>query len=436
MRYNSPVNKQNIVRKSTGARPGVKRKKKRRLRKGVAAVGALLLLAIIALLIHLITNFNIHFIGVRSANEDAKKYKEKHCLVFYPEEMGKDFAESLCTAKTEEEGDRIYDYELSKAGDYLHLSYPGAYETYLTRDFKEPSLNYITDRGKQILSDRLRYAVKKNYPDTYFSAEFLEDSFYEALPADADLFSFENGDLIYHEKKYGFDVRIPLKYMQNEIGMDFGLPQENYIKERYLDPERPMVALTFDDGPYSPVGQGIIDTLYRYDCNATFFVVGNRLSQAQMDFMKISIERGNQYGSHTSDHANLTEIDIDSAVFQVMDTVDYIKDHLGYQMTVYRSPYGAHNPEVSRITGLRDVLWNVDSLDWSSHDTYSILEEARAKLGNNRVILFHELYSATGAAIDILVPELVSEGYQLVTIDELMDRLDFNSDITTPFYGK
>ena len=47
----------------------------------------------------------------------------------------------------------------------------------------------------------------RNYPDTYYSAAFLEDSFYDALPADAELFSFDNGDLIYHEKKYGFDVR-------------------------------------------------------------------------------------------------------------------------------------------------------------------------------------------------------------------------------------
>ena len=45
-----------------------------------------------------------------------------------------------------------------------------------------------------------------------------------------------------------------------------------------IDPNRPMIALTFDDGPHAPVTNRILDSLEANGGRATFFMVGNRVT--------------------------------------------------------------------------------------------------------------------------------------------------------------
>ncbi|MBQ1478369.1 MAG: polysaccharide deacetylase family protein [Erysipelotrichaceae bacterium] len=409
------------------------KRKRRRIRKGVLAAGIVIILVFLFLIIRLITNINFHFIGKHSVNEDAARYKTRTCLVFYPKQMDSSFTKELCE-KSEEE--KIYDYTLTKEGDYVLVDYGNDYYFVLTSDYKPIKVTSISDRGRQIISDFVRLEAKKNHPDTYYSTSFLEASYYTNLDVSEERFEVDRSEIIYTMKETGITVRIPMKYIQEEVGIHFPIAHEDYVRETYIDPTHPMIALTFDDGPYSPVGQQIVDILSYYDGNATFFVVGNRLSNKQLEFMKDSIERGNQYGSHTSDHVNLNKVDLDTGVYQVMDTVNYVRDHLGYQMTIYRSPYGSHNSSVSTSTGLRDVLWKVDSLDWSSRDASSIKEIVYAETDENDVVLFHELYQSTADAIADIVPYFVGKGYQLVTIDQLMEHLDYQRDISVAFHGQ
>ncbi len=411
----------------------MKKKKKRKIR-----VGALLLVIAVALIPVvliglLISSINFRFLGARSLNADAAKYKTKHCLLFYPKNADKDLFKGLCEGK---EDDEIIDYTETPRGETIYVEYPDGTSWYFDPSFKEIELSSLSEQGKVILSDYVRYEAKKNHPEVYYEEGFLKDTAKETIGFSKEQAKLQNDHIVYTIPEHGLSVDIPISCLSGEIGIDLGIRPEPYVKKRYVDKDRPMVALTFDDGPYSPVGQGIVDILDEYDGAATFFVVGNRLSTAQLEFVSYSISRGNQYGSHTSDHADLNKVDGDTAVYQVMNTVDYLKEKTGYQMTVYRSPYGSHNSYVSQATGLRDILWNVDSLDWNSRSVSAIKEKVMSETDDHDVILFHELYSETGAAIKDLVPWLVEQGYQLVTVDELMEALDYSAPITNTFSGK
>ena len=51
-----------------------------------------------------------------------------------------------------------------------------------------------------------------------------------------------------------------------------------------------------------------------------------------------------------------------------------------------------------------------------------------AGVSDNDVILMHALYYSTGRATRRLVPDLIDQGYQLVTISELLDHLNFSGN--------
>ena len=66
---------------------------------------------------------------------------------------------------------------------------------------------------------------------------------------------------------------------------------------RVIDPAKPMVALTFDDGPYAPVGNRILDCLAQYNGRATFYVVGERVPGNAAEMQRIVAE-GHEIGNH------------------------------------------------------------------------------------------------------------------------------------------
>ena len=408
-------------------------RKKRRLRFRKEFIATVIGLLAIILVLVIITIKNNSY---KSINENALRIKEKNCIIFYPDSsFGKDYAKDICK-NNEFEEKTIIDYQIEEKGDYYHIIYDNYGTYYLDRDYKELSFNGINEEGKHIISDYMRFVAKKDYPEVYYNSEFLNNTFYENIDLNSLKYDIKSENLLVKSDEYNMEFEIPLKYLQIPLNMNFGYDNDDYIKPKFIDPNKPMVALTFDDGPYSPIGQIIIDALYKYDGNATFFVIGNRLSERQLEFMKESISKGNEYGSHTSDHQNLFNLSIDGGVYAVKDCADYVENHIGYKMKVYRSPYGNHVDGVSQGLGMVDVLWNVDSLDWSNHSVSQIKQNIMDKTDNYSIILMHEIVEETGQAIEDVVKYLVDNGYQLVTASELMEVLDINPNNTYAFYGK
>ena len=186
-----------------------------------------------------------------------------------------------------------------------------------------------------------------------------------------------------------------------------------------INPSKPMVAITFDDGPnpYSTVR--ILDTLEKYNVKATFFDVGY-LVASYPSITKREYEIG-EVGSHTYNHYNLNNLSYDEIRSEVDKTDSAIESATGIKPVLLRPPYGNANSEVRNIIYDHALInWNVDTVDWRSRDRDSVVNEIR-KISNldGCVILMHSIYSSTADAVEIIVPELLNKGYQLVTISEL-----------------
>lgn len=188
-----------------------------------------------------------------------------------------------------------------------------------------------------------------------------------------------------------------------------------------IDPTRPMIALTFDDGP-SRYTLRILELLARYGVRASFFVVGNMV-EAKRDIVIQAAEMGNDIFGHSWDHSDLTRLSADAVRVQLLSTADIIESVTGIRPHSFRPPYGSVNDtvrNVSRELGFGIINWSVDTLDWQSRDADAVFNAVINDVANRAIILNHDLYESTADAMERIIPELISRGFQLVTISELL----------------
>lgn len=419
-----------------------KRKLNKKLIKPLKITGAVVGIIVVFTLLYLFVFNNIHFIGVRSIHDDAKTYKTKTCLAFYPNTKdGKQVVKDLCSKQGDNEA--IFDYALIEYGDYYLVEYGDGVHYYIDHDNNPLKVETIKDEGKRIVSEYLRYNMKKAEIDEAYTSKFIDETDSSNLDISECTYEIQDQNLLMYFPKYDFVSSIPLKYIQKDAGINLGYENETYVKPTYVSKNRKVVALTFDDGPSTKNSKTIIDSLYKYDGNATFFVLGGRLENKSVELIKDSIEKGNQYGSHTESHPNLNALSAEEIEKEIMSPAndiyngyhvgsEYDFDGLKYNMTVYRAPYGNHNAYVDEAAPLINITWDCDTKDWDLLDAESVIneihrfEEKNTDELNECIILFHDIYESTAEAIEKLVPELIDKGYQLITVDQLLNRLNIS----------
>ena len=182
-----------------------------------------------------------------------------------------------------------------------------------------------------------------------------------------------------------------------------------------------MVALTFDDGPSKYTSQ-ILSILEKYGARATFCVVGN-LVNARKETVKRASDLGCEIIGHSWDHRDLTKLTAEEVKKELRDTSAVIESVTGVSPRLYRPPYGAVNNTLKSISaelGYALINWSVDPLDWQSRNADKVYNAIMADTGNRAIVLSHDLYGSTADAMERVIPELISRGYQLVTMSELM----------------
>lgn len=189
------------------------------------------------------------------------------------------------------------------------------------------------------------------------------------------------------------------------------------------DPNGPMIALTFDDGPGIYTDR-ILHILTQNNAKATFFMVGNRVANYKEVVERVAAQ-GSEIAAHTWSHPDLTGLSRDGIASELSKSVRVLTAVTGKPVTLMRPPYGSINDTVRAVCkeqGLSLIRWSVDTEDWRTRDadaTYNeIMEEAR----DGSIILCHDIHEATADAMERVIPELIRRGYQLVTVTELFER--------------
>ena len=259
----------------------------------------------------------------------------------------------------------------------------------------------------------------KKYDGTYITSDFVVskgNTYY----FDSDGKKVTGWQTI-NEKEYYFDSKGIVATGEVKIGLEkckFNEKGELISKEKVaIDPKKPMIALTFDDGP-GPRTSELLNQLKKYNAHATFFMLGKNV-KLYPDAVKQMLKDGNELGNHSYDHQQLTKIDGAAVKKEVDDTNRNIKNICGSPATLLRPPYGAINDTVKSNVGMPMILWNVDTLDWKTRNTQSTIDSVMKNLKDGDIVLMHDIHSQTIDAALELIPKLEEEGYQLVTVSEM-----------------
>lgn len=186
---------------------------------------------------------------------------------------------------------------------------------------------------------------------------------------------------------------------------------------RDVDGTKPMVALTYDDGP-SIYTDSILDTFEEYGQRCTFFIVGDRISWNE-DQARREAAMGCEQGNHTYSHNRLTDLTAEEMQEKLKGTDDELIRISGKPSTCLRPPEGKWNDTLKSVCGCPIILWSIDSRDWESKNADKICNQVIGKVKDGDIVLMHDLYQATADATKRIVPSLIEAGFQLVTVEEL-----------------
>ncbi|MCL2046883.1 MAG: polysaccharide deacetylase family protein [Oscillospiraceae bacterium] len=205
----------------------------------------------------------------------------------------------------------------------------------------------------------------------------------------------------------------------------------------HINPNAPMVALTFDDGPTSTT-VAILNTLEAYNARATFFVVGRSI-YAHQDTLRRAVSLGCELGSHTWTHRRLTSMSADELIRDTERVSNAIFDVAQVRPVFVRPPEGSYNAASNRTVGsmgMATVFWSVDPQDWSHRNANTTNTRVLNAVKDGAIILLHDLVVSTGTAVETLVPALIESGYQLVTLSELLTYSDIGIEAGAFYVSK
>lgn len=187
-------------------------------------------------------------------------------------------------------------------------------------------------------------------------------------------------------------------------------------------PKEKAVALTFDDGPSRDNDGTILETLQANGAHATFFVLGNR-ARVDGDIMQMILDAGCEIASHSWDHPQLSKIKWKKAKSQI-DRTDRIVSKLlnGYQISLLRPPYGSISETMRKKVKKPMILWSLDTEDWKSRNAKKIFNRVKKEVKDGDIILMHDIHPETAEAVKKIVPWLSEQGYDMLTVSELMAR--------------
>ena len=193
----------------------------------------------------------------------------------------------------------------------------------------------------------------------------------------------------------------------------------------YIQPNKKLIAFTFDDGP-SKTMENLIATFADYneqnpDCraSATFFLNGTHITEESLPLLHTAHILNCELGNHTHHHFNLTTIPLAEVAAEIQATDHILSKVDGNPLHLLRPPFGIINEDVKAILKTPVINWTIDTLDWTGASEDAIYNSVFAARFPGAIVLMHDGYHNTVNALKRLLPDLKADGYQVVNVSAL-----------------
>jgi len=191
-----------------------------------------------------------------------------------------------------------------------------------------------------------------------------------------------------------------------------------------VETEKKVVALTFDISWGEKTPLPVIDILKANHVQSTFFLSGPWVKQYPEVPRRIKSD-GHEIASHGYRHINLSNLSKNEIKEEIMKAHNNIKEVTQTEANLIRTPNGDYNDQVivaAHECKYEVIQWSVDSLDWMNPGVASITERVSKKVHPGAIILMHasDTCKQTVEALPLVIKDLKSQGYEFVTVSELM----------------
>jgi len=194
----------------------------------------------------------------------------------------------------------------------------------------------------------------------------------------------------------------------------------------YKNPEKnKQIALTFDDGPHPRYTQRILEILNKYNIKATFFIIGVNAQNYPESLRAIS-DANCEIANHTFSHKNIGKMSEEQIVEEILLCEQTIFEIIGKKTVLFRPPEGNCVQQVQSAITKSDydlILWSIDTKDWAHTPASQISNNVLKNAKGGDIILMHDYTSGvntTCPALEAIIPKLLEEGYEFVTVSELI----------------
>ena len=278
-----------------------------------------------------------------------------------------------------------------------------------------PYFNDIT------IDSSIQHYLNSLIEDYIFLGDYLfvdYDYVEESSQIDLMMYVYEKRGNVVEQDVSRFEIdrgtsKISVDYHVVESGIEY----DGY-SGKLIDKEKPMVALTFDDGPNHNTIK-ILNILEHYGVKATFFILGTNI-EGHEEIIKKMDKLGMEIGNHMYSHKLITKLTNEKIKAEVEKVDNLIFNIIGKYPTLVRPSYGTYNKRIRSLMNKPIIIWNVDTLDWKHHSSKRILAKVMKNVSDGDIILMHDIYSATANGLELVIPKLLEQGYQLVTVSELL----------------
>ena len=221
-----------------------------------------------------------------------------------------------------------------------------------------------------------------------------------------------------------FEEKSPLP-IETDTSPNKGVWNTSHVDSSYIQPNRKLIAFTFDDGPAKTM-ENILAVFADYneqnpDCiaTATFFLNGMHITEEAFPVLHTAHILGCELGNHSQNHLNLTTLSQELLQSEIQTTDEILSRVDGQPLRLFRPPFGHINQEIKAQLKTPIINWTIDTLDWtgvSEEEIYQSVFEGRFSGG---IVLMHDGYQSTVNALKRLLPDLKADGYQVVSVSAL-----------------
>lgn len=188
--------------------------------------------------------------------------------------------------------------------------------------------------------------------------------------------------------------------------------------------EEKLIALTFDDGPNTTTTNQVLDIMEKYDITGSFFLIGRCINEDSAVVVKRAYDMGCEINNHSKTHSDMSNMTEAEILEEIAYVDDYVREITGEGTKFFRPPF-ISTSQAMYDTISQPFISGLGCNDFMEDVTAEERAEAVISMAEDGlIVLLHDAVGndQTVEALETIVPTLLEEGYEFVTLTELFER--------------